>query len=41
MRLFYPLMFPLLAVLIWATNTVVAKAAAGWWIPPPSHFTAG
>ena len=28
MRIFYPLMFPLLAVLIWATNTVVSKAAA-------------
>ena len=38
MRIFYPLMFPLLAVLIWATNTVVSKAAADVLDPAAISF---
>ena len=38
MRLFSPLLFPLLAVLIWATNTVVSKAAAGVVDPAAISF---
>lgn len=38
MRLFSPLLFPLMAVLIWATNTVVSKAAAGVVDPAAISF---
>ncbi|MNF56057.1 aromatic amino acid exporter [compost metagenome] len=38
MRIFSPLLFPLMAVLIWATNTVVSKAAAGVVDPAAISF---
>ena len=38
MRIFFPLMFPLMAVLIWATNTVVSKAAADVLDPAAISF---
>ncbi|MFM5325491.1 DMT family transporter [Aeromonas veronii] len=38
MRIFSPLLFPLMAVLIWATNTVVSKAAASVLDPAAISF---
>ncbi|PJG58420.1 DMT family transporter [Aeromonas cavernicola] len=38
MRIFSPLLFPLSAVLIWASNTVVSKAAAGVLDPAAISF---
>ena len=38
MRIFSPLLFPLIAVLIWATNTVVSKAAASVLDPAAISF---
>lgn len=38
MRVFSPLLFPLMAVLIWATNTVVSKAAASVIDPAAISF---
>ncbi|WP_438404818.1 EamA family transporter, partial [Aeromonas hydrophila] len=38
MRIFSPLLFPLMAVLIWATNTVVSKAAASLLDPAAISF---